>query len=494
MLLDGSLRQVIQTGIDALIGKPDDAYRVGQLLGGAMIGDLMAAVEGKFDAFVYKVGELLGSFLLDIIGALFTGGIGPIVKLEAKALFKMSKEAIDAAETLARRARPEFDRLIDGLNAAAKGPSLGLQPAHGLPGGPAGPPSPRWLEPMKMSASRTNRGTGSRARGTSASGSAGGSSGPSAPDGGAGPGSPGGQPPGFSVPAAVAGGAGTRALANVPGEARDLILRTARGMTFQQRRTRDILLQRVRRVVTEQLDPDRPSVWRDRVDRLYQRNFHGVWDRQFAIINQHIRANAEQWVRDVHSFKEIIHDLINQSHYTWRRSGGQPEYLFRRNDSLLDDSRSTLSLTVGWSLFDPNLRPRQIINANSEEVDDFLRAFHGEIRHLFPPGFELGTVGPDKRFQGTSIEHVARVRDNQKFREGDWQPEVTYELLEYPQNALGEPLSLHAEILGVTELDEAGYMIGAVATSLPGCEVCVPRIRNNFPGFLHLDPSNLGQL
>ena len=144
-LLDGSLigqlSSAARAAFDAVEQRRAFAFALGQQIGGDMVADLFTAADGAdFSAFVYEVGELLGPFVLDIIGAVVSGGAGPLLKRGATALGLGG----DLTQALARHVRHGFADLVATAESAVP-----VGPQFAYPDAIPGPRDPGSFERLK---------------------------------------------------------------------------------------------------------------------------------------------------------------------------------------------------------------------------------------------------------------------------------------------------------------------------------------------------------
>jgi hypothetical protein len=132
-LLDGSLFQAITQSWAKLMQDTRTAFFLGQDVGGGMVKDLAIAAEGPFDKFVYKLGELLGMLLPDIIAAFVSGGGLTMLREGARVATTAGKQAVDMLGTLGRRAGNRLDEATAMLEKARRAsdpvPEYALAPA-----------------------------------------------------------------------------------------------------------------------------------------------------------------------------------------------------------------------------------------------------------------------------------------------------------------------------------------------------------------------------
>jgi hypothetical protein len=446
-VLDGSLlTQVasgIRTALDMLEKQPSFGFALGQQIGGEMVADLFTAAEGSdFGAFVYEVGKVLGPFLLDIIGGIISGGVGPLVKRGAKAAVEFGGEV---AQALTRRVRREFDDLVKAAELVA-GPQLAY------PDGIPGPRNPLEKPPNAVFAEKDKL-IGPKERGTGAGSGSGSGSGPSGPDD---PGDP------FDPRAAGAGAVGTGAVRTIgtfevtrrrceivvdalaswgpPWQNEDILWRNLE--TYRNRARRELIM------------PNGPEgydswAWR-RVQEIGDSQLMSY--EQAARIVDDLQRGAEQQVRAAFELADNLIRMMNRG----GELGQVTDAIGRsiRHGRAAGYDNATVSLARGWRVTAAGLEEVRLINVIHQVEYVFLEAFDEQLRPFLPPGYVLG----------------------QQRRPVVWRP------------GMEDP---HAEILAARELEGMGCVIGAVATSLCGCSTCIGRIRGSHPWLLHLNPDEL---
>ncbi len=205
-IVSGEIFTMIGSALDAIAMDPAVAFALGEQVGGGMVQKLFDAQESDdFDDFVWAVGELLGSLLLDLVTAFLTGGGATLAKVGARVSTKVARVSGEVLEQVVKHGGRHVDEFLGVFNDLARGP----QPAYAYAYAYAGPPGRRMpggpanglFDNVMMSQSR---GTGPGTRGLG-----GGSRAPAS--GGAKPGGPSGAPTpppgsGINPAAAVTGG------------------------------------------------------------------------------------------------------------------------------------------------------------------------------------------------------------------------------------------------------------------------------------------------
>jgi hypothetical protein len=450
--LDGTLwaqaTAGVRTALEMLERQPSFGFALGQQIGGEMVADLLTAAEGSdFSAFVYEVGELLGPFLLDIVGAIITGGAAPLVKRGAKAAVEFGGEV---AQALTRRVRRGFDDLVEAAEAATP-----FVPDFAYPQGIPGPRNP-WEKPPNAVFSEKDKLTGPKERGTGSRSGSGSGSGPSGPDD---PGDP------FDPRAAGAGAAGTN------------VLRTIGTFEVTQRRC-DIVVDalagwgppwqnenilwgnleayrtRARRELVMPTNPEGYDSWAwRRVQEIGDRQLMSY--EQAARIVDNLQRGAQQQVRAAFELADNLIRMMNRGGELGEVTDAIGRSIGHGRAAGYDNA--TVSLARGWRVTAGGVEEVRLINVIHHVEYVFLEAFFDQLRPLLPQGYVRGT----------------------QRRPVVWEPGM-----ENP----------HAEILAASELAGMGCVIGAVATSLCGCRSCIPRIRREFPWLLHLNPDELQRI
>ncbi|GIH03818.1 hypothetical protein Rhe02_18850 [Rhizocola hellebori] len=452
VLLSGSpvaqLTAGLRAAFDMLEKQPSFGFALGQQIGGDMVKDVMTAAEGNdFGTFVYEVGKVLGPFLLDILGAIISGGAGPLVKRGAKAAVEFGGEL---AQALTRRVRRGFDDLVEAAELAT-----GSGPEFAYPDGIPGPRS-RWDEPPNAVFADKEKLTGPVDRGTGSRSGSGSGSGPSGPDGPDGPGDP------FDPRAAGAGAVGTDVVRrigdyDIPRGHRDIVAQVLANWALDVGSLN-------RGVLRNSLRSFRGSVWRELVlldgariaetwagrQALAIQALQQLADPQVRQILESLRSGAEQQIVDAFKFTESMHQIINAGGPMVPVRDRIADFFGRRGGVF--HTNSAISLARAWRIEKAGMEEIRLVHVTNPIVQMFLSGFEPEFRRLLPEGYRLG--------------HVSR-----------------------PGWPVGDAdLGPHAEILSALELSDIGAVVGTVATSQVGCNNCIAQLTRSYDWLLHLNP------
>ncbi|WP_133485107.1 hypothetical protein [Aliiroseovarius marinus] len=144
LLYEGQIYGMIKDGMNAIAASDTGAYKLGQVVGGGLVGNFFGKMDGTFAEAVDAIGEFIGSILLDIILGLITWGGGTLIKgglsVASKGVLafgRVSAETVETATKLAQRGLRTLDdqasNFIDAMQLVDT-PALSTAGGFGSPG------------------------------------------------------------------------------------------------------------------------------------------------------------------------------------------------------------------------------------------------------------------------------------------------------------------------------------------------------------------------